>query len=215
LRSPLKTIDCYLAMLEEQLGGKLDELGQRVFNVVRGSSRRMGTLIDEMLAFSKLGRQPMRAGKIDMTLLANEAWAELRMSSPSGTPDFRLQMLPLAWGDHVLLRQVWLNLLSNAVKYSSKVDRPAIEVSAETSSNQVTYCVRDNGAGFDMRHYDKLFEVFHRLHSDYEFPGTGVGLAIVQRVVARHGGRVWAKGEVNSGAAFFFSLPLADMPQEE
>jgi len=214
LRSPLKTIEKYTAMIQKQLDGKLDELGEHLFKIVRNSSQRMATLVDEMLAFSKLGREPMSVSMIDMTMLANEAWAEVRVDSPDGAPDFRLATLPSALGDYSLLRQVWINLLSNAVKYSAKIDEPLIEVSARSGETEVVYRVSDNGAGFDMRHYDKLFEVFHRLHSERDFPGTGVGLAIVQRVVTRHGGRVWAKGEVNAGAEFFFSLPVSavDIP---
>jgi light-regulated signal transduction histidine kinase (bacteriophytochrome) len=208
LRSPLRAIDGYTAMIEKQLGDKLDDLGKRLFNVVRDSSRKMGILIDDMLEFSRLGRQPISARTVDMTAVVSEAWSEIRTGSPEGAPDFRLQTLPGAWGDPALLKQVWTNLLSNALKYSGKTARPMIEVSGEEQPAEIAYCVRDNGVGFDMQYYDKLFEVFQRLHSERDFSGTGVGLAIVQRVVTRHGGRVWAEGKANAGAAFFFTLPI-------
>jgi light-regulated signal transduction histidine kinase (bacteriophytochrome) len=215
LRSPLRAIDGYSAMLEEELGDKLDEAGRRLLNVVRDSSRKMGMLIDDLLAFSKLGRQRLSARHVEMISIVNEVWAEIRTSCPEGVPELRLPTLPDVWGDRALLKQVWTNLLSNAVKYSSKRDNPIIEVSADRHGTEVVYCVKDNGAGFDMRYADKLFEVFKRLHAEHEFPGTGAGLAIVYRIVARHGGRVWAEGKEGVGASFYFSLPLEEKVKEE
>jgi light-regulated signal transduction histidine kinase (bacteriophytochrome) len=207
LRSPLRAIDSYTTMLEEDLADKLDEASKRLLNLVHDSSRRMGILIDELLEFSRVGRQSMSVNKIDMTAAVSEAWSEIRIGSPQGAPDFKVQTLPTAWGDRTFLKQVWTNLLSNALKFSGKMAGPRIEVSGEEHGAEMVYCVRDNGVGFDMQYYNKLFEVFQRLHSERDFSGTGVGLAIVQRVVTRHGGRVWAEGKVNAGAAFFFSLP--------
>ena len=143
--------------------------------------------------------------------LVNEAWSEVRIYSPQGAPDFRLQTLPGAWGDRALLKQVWVNLLSNAIKYSGKNNGAVIEVGAEKRGAEVVYCVKDNGAGFDMRYASKLFEVFQRLHPESEFSGTGIGLAIVNRIVTRHGGCVWAEGKVDEGATFYFSLPTRNI----
>lgn len=207
LRSPLRAIDGYSHLIEERLGDKLDEVSQRLFDVMRDGSRRMNVLIDDMLAFSRFGRQAMALEQVDMASLVNEIWAELHAGSSCGAVKFAVDILPSAWGDRALLKQVWINLMSNAVKYSGKTDQPEIRVSGDEHDAEVVYCVRDNGVGFDMQYYAKLFEVFQRLHSETHFPGTGVGLAIVQRIVTRHGGRVWAEGKVNAGATFFFSLP--------
>jgi light-regulated signal transduction histidine kinase (bacteriophytochrome) len=194
-------------MIEEDLGDKLDDLGRRLFNVVCESSQKMGRLIDDLLAFSRLVRQPMNASAVNMFALANESWREIAATLPKDAHDLRVHALPVAQGDRGLLKQVWMNLLSNAAKYTSKVAHPVIEVSGQQSGRELVYCVRDNGAGFDMRNYGKLFGVFQRLHAERDFPGNGVGLAIVQRIITRHGGRVWAEGKVNAGAAFFFTLP--------
>lgn len=209
LRSPLRAIDGYSCLIEERLGDKLDEISQHLFEVMREGSRRMNVLIDDMLAFAKLGRQAVTLEQVDMAPLVNEVWAELHAGSSCGAVQFAVDILPDAWGDRALLKQVWINLISNAVKYSSKTEQPEIRVSGEERDAEVVYCVRDNGVGFDMQYYAKLFEVFQRLHSESNFPGTGVGLAIVQKIVTRHGGRVWAEGKVNAGATFFFSLPGA------
>ena len=139
-----------------------------------------------------------------MAALAREVWAEL---GASATAQLTIGALPSANSDPALLRQVWINLLSNALKYSARQPSPRIEVAGERSGADLVYRVSDNGAGFDMRYYDKLFRVFQRLHREDEFPGTGVGLAIVQRIITRHGGRVWAEAEVDKGAKFFFALP--------
>lgn len=204
LRSPLRAIDGYSRMLEEDYGGKLDAEAQRLIGVVRGNARRMGQLIDDLLAFSRLGRQPTSRSRVDMTRMASEVIEELRGAS---TAEIKLGALPEAHADPALVRQVWVNLVGNAVKYSGKVSQPRIEISARDDGAQVVYCVRDNGAGFDMRYAGKLFGVFQRLHRSEEFEGTGVGLAIVKRVVTRHGGRVWAESAPGNGAAFFFTLP--------
>jgi light-regulated signal transduction histidine kinase (bacteriophytochrome) len=164
----------------------------------------MNALIEDLLQFSRLGRQSINAAPLDMAELIGEVWPRV---APTAA-DFRLSPLPEARGDRALLKQVWINLLSNAVKYSSGRELPCIEVSGQVEGREAIYAVRDNGAGFDMRYYEKLFGVFQRLHSSEEFTGTGVGLAIVQNIVTRHGGRVWAEGKVGEGALFQFSLPL-------
>lgn len=205
LRTPLRAVDGFARIFEEDYGDKVDGEGRRLLGVIRDSSQRMGTLIDDLLAFSMLGRQALHPVELDMGALAGEAWAELVDASPA---TFLLAPLARARGDRALLRQVWSNLLSNALKYSAKRPAPVITVTSERREDELVYCVADNGAGFDPRYYAKLFGVFQRLHAASEFAGTGVGLATVQRIVARHGGRVWAESEVGAGAKFYFSLPL-------
>lgn len=205
LRTPLRAVDGFARIFEEDYGDKVDGEGRRLLGVIRDSSQRMGTLIDDLLAFSMLGRQALHPVELDMGALAGEAWAELVDASPA---TFLLAPLARARGDRALLRQVWSNLLSNALKYSAKRPAPVITVTSERREDELVYCVADNGAGFDPRYYTKLFGVFQRLHAASEFAGTGVGLATVQRIVARHGGRVWAESEVGAGAKFYFSLPL-------
>jgi light-regulated signal transduction histidine kinase (bacteriophytochrome) len=206
LRAPLRAIDGYAQMLEEDYLSKLDAEGQRMLGVVRGNARRMGQLIDDLLAFSRLGRQQPALQRVDMTRLAQEVADELRGAHPVL---IELNPLPPANADPALLRQVWANLISNGIKYSSKKSDARVVVSGRDEPGEVVYSVRDNGAGFDMRYAEKLFGVFQRLHRADEFEGTGVGLAIVKRVVAQHGGRVWAEGRPGEGASFHFSMPKA------
>ncbi len=207
LRSPLRAIDGYAHMFEEDYAATLDAEGMRLLGVIRSNSKKMGRLIDDLLAFSRLGRKPVDATAVDMDGLVNAVWAELLANMENVRADFIKPQLPPAWGDSVLLRQVLQNLLSNAAKYSSKCEQPRIEMTAQVYDNEVIYSIRDNGVGFDMQYYNKLFGVFQRLHRDDEFPGTGVGLAIVERVIGRHGGRVWAESEIGVGSTFNFSLP--------
>jgi signal transduction histidine kinase len=204
LRAPLRAVDGYARMLEEDYGEVLDAEGRRLLGVVRDSSLRMGRLIDDLLAFSRLSRQEPARRPVDMNAMVAEVFDELRGESRA-----RLEAAPLpaAAADRALIRQVWLNLIGNALKYSSKREQPVVRVGTNTDGPMVVYWVRDNGVGFDPRYARKLFGVFQRLHRADEFPGTGVGLAIVQRVVARHGGRVWAESTLGEGACFFFSLP--------
>ena len=200
LRSPLRAVDGYARMLEEDYGERLDDEGRRLLGVVRDSSRRMGQLIDDLLNFARLGRQVPAKQALDMTALAREVAEEAGRG-------VEVASLPPCEGDRGLLRQVWANLIGNAVKYSSKRADARVEVGGRREAGENVYWVRDNGAGFDMRYAAKLFGVFQRLHGDHEFPGTGVGLAIVERVITRHGGRVWAEGRPEEGACFYFSLP--------
>jgi signal transduction histidine kinase len=206
LRSPLRAIDGFARILTEDHGGKLDDEGRRLLEVVRDNSKKMGQLIDDLLSFSRLGRKALSTAVIDMKRLVEEVIKE-QAAPGEGSPNVVLKTLPSAFGDAVLLKQAWTNLLDNAIKFSGKRERPVIEVSGHEDGAESVYCVKDNGAGFDMQYYDKLFGVFQRLHRTEEFAGTGVGLAIVQRIVSRHGGRVWAEGRVNEGATFYFSLP--------
>jgi light-regulated signal transduction histidine kinase (bacteriophytochrome) len=185
-----------------------------LLQVIRDNSGKMGQLIDDLLSFSRLGRKPIEAARIDMCNAVEEALAEVRADADTMRTEIVIGNLHPAWGDGALLKQVWVNLLSNAVKYSGKKDGARVEIGTVEAGaperSGTTYFVRDNGVGFDMRYYDKLFGVFQRLHSATEFPGTGVGLAIVHRLVTRHGGRVWAEAAVNEGATFYFSLPGKD-----
>ena len=204
LRAPLRAVDGYARMLEEDYRERLDEEGRRLLRVVRDSSARMGRLIDDLLAFSRLSRQQPAARRVEMAALVAEAAAEARGESRAALD---LAPLPDADADRAMLKQVWLNLIGNAFKYSAKRADARVEIGARQEIGEVVYWVRDNGVGFDMRYAAKLYGVFQRLHRAEEFPGTGVGLAIVQRVVSRHGGRVWAESKLGEGACFYFSLP--------
>jgi PAS domain S-box-containing protein len=205
LRVPLRAINGFAGMLEEDYAPQLDDEAKRIIRVVRDNCGKMSQLIDEVLAFSRLGRKPLEMVDIDMTTVVHDAIAELSAANP--IPDIDIGPLPATRCDRLLIRQVWLNLLSNAIKFSSHRPDPKIIVRGNIGGNEQVYSVADNGAGFDMEYYDKLFGVFQRLHSTDEFPGTGVGLAIVQRIVVRHGGRVWAEGKSGQGATFYFTLP--------
>jgi PAS domain S-box-containing protein len=212
LRAPLRAIDGFAEIIQEDYAGKLDAEARRYLAVIRDNSKRMGLLIDDLLAFSRLGRQAVTKVEMSMELLVREVVDEvLRTESLRTTgktvPSIEVGTLPQIHGDRALLRQVWTNLIANAVKYTSKVPQPRIEVGGSAGDQENQYYVRDNGVGFSMAYVGKLFGVFQRLHRDDEFTGTGVGLAIVQRVVSRHGGRVWAQGKVDEGAVFSFALP--------
>jgi PAS domain S-box-containing protein len=207
LRAPLRAIDGYALMLEEDYATRLDEEAVRFLAVIRSNSRRMGTLIDDLLAFSRLGRQSIAKAPLDMKRLVLEVVEETRQGNAANV---EVEALPPARADRALMRQVWVNLISNAFKYSGRATGPAIRVSGRRNGTECVYSVSDNGVGFDMAYSAKLFGVFQRLHRAEEFSGTGVGLAIVHRVVTRHGGRVWAEGKVNCGATFSFALPVGD-----
>lgn len=209
LRSPLSVIGGYAGLLEKNYASRLDEKGQRYVSAIRGNIKSMAKLIDDLLAFSKLGQREISKASVNMQGLAQQVIDEILQRHTNGNkPRIVLEALPTAPADAALLRQVWVNLLSNAVKYSSRTPSPLIEVTGRLDGAEAIYSVRDNGAGFSMDQYDKLFEIFQRLHSDDEFEGTGVGLPIVQRVVTRHGGRVWAESKVGQGAVFHFALPV-------
>ena len=208
LRAPLRAVDGYALMLEEDHAGRLDNEGQRLLGVIRESSRQMSRLIDDLLSFSHVGRKKISQSDVDMAALAREVVAEV--AGDGSRAKVEVGEMPAADGDRALLKQVWTNLVSNALKYSGKLTHPQIEIGGQIENQEQIYWVRDNGTGFDMRYYDKLFGVFQRLHSAEEFEGTGVGLAIVQRIVVRHGGRVWAESTIGKGACFRFALPRRD-----
>jgi len=207
LRVPLRAIGGYTRILTEEYQELLDAEGKRVCSVIAEGAQKMSDLIDDLLAFSRLGRSAINPRKLDMEALANAVFQDLTTAKSRKHIDFRVDAAPSVMGDLSLLRQVWVNLISNAIKFSSKQKRAVIRVHGEKTESEVVYSVQDNGAGFDMQYTHKLFGVFQRLHSAKEFEGNGVGLALVQRVVLRHGGRVWAEGETGKGATFYFSLP--------
>jgi PAS domain S-box-containing protein len=208
LRTPLRAIDGFSHILLEDFSDKLDAEGQRLLNVVRDNTQRMGQLIDDILKFSRTGRVEMNAVEINMEQQAREVFAELLPGDDHGKLQFEIEAIPPFTGDNAMMRQVFVNLLSNAVKFSRAKEHPAIKVGAYIEGNEAVYYVKDNGAGFDMQYAGKLFGVFQRLHSMEEFEGTGIGLAIVKRIITRHGGRVWAEGKVGEGATFYFALPV-------
>lgn len=207
LRAPLRAIAGFSTMLVEDHGQDLDPEAHRKLDVILRETGRMGMLIDDLLAFSRLGRKVLQLTELDMNELAQTTFDSLNEQHPGPPVEFKLGALPRGQGDRTLIGQVWANLLSNALKFSAHQDKPLIEVNAISDENEYIYFVRDNGAGFDPRYQAKLFEVFQRLHDASEFPGTGIGLALVQRIVSRHGGRVWAEGKPGAGATFYFTLP--------
>ena len=167
-------------------------------------------LIDDLLTFSRIGRRELVKLNITMDIIVNDTCYELKNEHADRKIEFHISPLLPAMADNMAIKQVWLNLISNAVKYTKLKDTAIIEIGSESNGDEVTYFIKDNGAGFDMRYAGKLFGVFQRLHSDDEFEGTGVGLAIVQRIIAKLGGRVWGEGEVNNGASFYFTLPKTE-----
>jgi PAS domain S-box-containing protein len=207
LRAPLRAIDGFTQILSEQYGSKLDDEGKRLTSVIRESTVQMGKLIDDILSFSRLGRQDVKKNRVVMSTLADEVYKEVRKASPERNIEFVMGSMPDIRADADMIRQVWTNLFTNAVKFTSKTEKARIEVGSTSDDASVTYYVKDNGAGFDMQYIDKLFGVFQRLHSAEEFPGTGIGLANIKRIIERHGGTVRAEGKVDEGATFYFTLP--------
>jgi signal transduction histidine kinase len=207
LRAPLRAVDGYTRILLEDYAAHLNEEAQSICGKICDGAQRMGKLIDDLLAFSRLSRAEMQTSSIDMHTLANSAFLELTTPESRNSLDFRLQPLPRVDGDPTMVRQIWMNLISNAIKFSSKRERPVIEVGCHEEAKETIYYIRDNGAGFDKQYVHKLFRVFQRLHSTREFEGTGVGLAIVRRIAHRHGGCTWADGETDKGATFYFTMP--------
>ena len=204
LRAPVRAIDGFSAKLERDHGEALDVEGKRLLAVVRRSTHHMGELVDDLLRFFRVGRTDVTAGPVNMAKIVGEALAEV--VPEGGRLDVRVGPLPEATGDAALLRVAVQNLLANAVKFSARQERPVIEVGHGPGPEGDAYFVKDNGAGFDPRYADKLFGVFQRLHSESEFGGTGIGLALVKQIVERHGGKVWAEGRPGEGATFRFSL---------
>ena len=215
LRAPLRHINGFVEILESTSAGKLDEESRGFLNTIAESARQMGKLIDDLLAFSRMGRTELRLVPVKLNNVLAEALRELRHESDGRDVHWMIGSLPEINGDPAMLRQVFINLVSNALKYSRTRTRAEIEISSSEPEDEHIISVRDNGVGFDNSYAHKLFGVFQRLHPAHEFEGTGIGLAIVRRVIARHGGRVWATGAVNQGATFYFSLPKKAKPVEK
>lgn len=204
LRSPLRAIDGFTQAIEEDVGSQLPEESRRHLAIVREEACRMGRLIDDLLAYSRLLRAPWQPTPVDMTTAAGKALAELGSTHP--IEGVRIGTLPPVQADPAWVHQLWRHLLSNALKFSGHQTIPTVKVDAEVSGPVTVYRVRDNGVGFDMQYAQKLFGLFQRLHKVGDFPGNGVGLAMSRRIVDRHGGRIWAESTPGSGAAFFFTL---------
>jgi light-regulated signal transduction histidine kinase (bacteriophytochrome) len=207
LRAPIRAIDSFSRRLDLKHAAALDGEGRRLLGIIISEAARMGHLIDDLLEFSRLGRQHMQSGSIDMSKLVREV-VDLAIGAQDRPVSLTVGSLPDARGDRVLLRQVWENLIANALKYSSTRADPVIQISGSSDGVLATYRISDNGVGFDMKYAPRLFNVFERLHRANEFPGTGVGLAIVKRIVERHGGEVAVSAAPDAGATFSFTIPL-------
>jgi PAS domain S-box-containing protein len=211
LRAPLRSVHGFTKILLEDYEASLDEEGKRICGIISSSATQMGALIDDLLSFSRIGRSSLHPSEIDMKKMAKLIFE--KMTSPTERKRIKMNIgrLSKAFGDVTLFGQVWTNLISNAIKYTSKNDISEINIGSKVDEKMITYFIKDNGVGFDMQYAHKLFGVFQRLHSEAEFEGNGVGLAIIQRIVLKHGGKVWAEGEVGKGATFYFSLPVQDI----
>jgi signal transduction histidine kinase len=207
LRSPLITIDGFARLLEEDYAGRLDDEGRRFIGVIRENSKKMWQLIEDILSFSRVSTKEVQKEKINMESLARQVLGEMKNELDGKNMKVEMKTLPQALGDLPMIRQVFVNLLSNAVKYTPANKASVIEIGGQGSRDENVYYVKDSGVGFPMESADKLFLLFQRLHNQKQFMGTGVGLAIVKRIVEKHNGRVWAEGKVNEGATFYFSLP--------
>ena len=214
LRAPLRHIDGFTSLLQKHVGATLDDKGQRYLTTISGAARQMGRLIDDLLAFSRISRTELSTTDIDTEALVAGVIRDGRFERLARPPQWSIAPLPHVRGDPAMLRQVWFNLVDNAVKYSGKAEHPKVTIATriDPATGDHIFSVSDNGVGFDMQYVAKLFGVFQRLHGPAEFEGTGIGLANVQRIVVRHGGRVWAEGKVGEGATFSFSLPNRPAP---
>jgi PAS domain S-box-containing protein len=216
LRAPLRAIDGFSRIILRQQGDKFDEKTKHQFNLIRDNIKLMGSLIEDILSFSRVQKTSMSISVIDMDKLVREVWHEIKVANKERKIEFKVKKIKPGYGDPTLIRQVLFNLFSNAVKFTKNKKQSIIEMNSYADAGKTVYCIKDNGAGFDMAHYDKLFGVFQRLHSSEEYEGTGIGLAIVQRIINRHGEKVWAEGEVGKGATFCFtlnSIPIDDAPE--
>lgn len=208
LRAPLRVINGYAEILLKAYEQLFDDRGRSLLGKIGSNARRMSDLVENLLSFSQLDKRQLNRGAVDMNALAKEAIDEVRVAQPESKPRVKLHSLHSIQGDAELLRQVLVNLVANAFKYSGKEADPVVEIGSEMHNSEILYYVKDNGVGFDMKVADRLFGVFQRLHSPAEFEGTGIGLAIVQRIVSHHGGRVWAESEPGKGASFYCALPV-------
>lgn len=208
LRAPLRHMVGFAELLQKSSSSRLDDKGHRYMRIILDSAKRMGTLIDDLLAFSRIGRTETQKAAVNLDLLVKEALNEVQLETKGRNIAWKIDKLPVCYGDRAMLRLVLVNLLSNAVKFTRPQSKPEIEVGcADGNADELVVFVRDNGAGFDMKYVDKLFGVFQRLHHADAFEGTGIGLATVQRIIHRHGGKVRAEGVIDRGATFYFSVP--------
>jgi PAS domain S-box-containing protein len=208
LRAPLRGIDGFVRLLSEELGEDLDIESKRLLNVISYNTRKMGRLIDDLLEFSRLNKQIITNSIVNMNELISSIADELKALEPGREVQINIRNLEPAKCDALMMKHVWLNLISNALKFTAKKEDAKIDISCQKTGNEIIYSISDNGVGFNPRYSAKLFKVFERLHDERDFEGTGVGLAIVERVVSKHGGRVWAEGEPGKGASFFIALPV-------
>lgn len=209
LRSPVRSLMGFAKIINKDYGHSLNNEVKELFSHIESSSKRMNSIIDDLLLLAKSAKEQLRSEEVDITALFKKVWARKLYNNPNNVT-FQLPQIPSVYADISMLEQVIVNLLSNAIKYSSKNEKPQIEVGFTQTEEAVTVYIKDNGVGFDMKFYDKLFGAFQRLHGVSEFEGTGVGLLLVKRIIERHGGLVWAEGKVNEGATFYFSLPVAE-----
>ncbi|MCX5811527.1 MAG: ATP-binding protein [Proteobacteria bacterium] len=208
LRTPLISIEGFSHMLSEKYGKDLNEKAQMYLNAILKSTKQMNQLINDLLALSRLKRKDFEVEDLDMGEIAKDVFEELKVINRGRKINFLINSAPHGTGDPSMIREVFMNLLSNAIKFTKHRDIAIIEVGGEAGKDENMFFVKDNGAGFDMEHAEKIFNAFQRLHNDNEYEGTGIGLAIVQRIIARHGGRVWAEGKIDEGATFYFTLPI-------
>lgn len=207
LRAPLRAIDGFTHVLTEDYAKLLNEDGKKVCRIISENAVKMSQLIDDLLAFSKLGRSDMNFYPVNMAIIVENVLNDIITEENRKRVKLTLEPLPVVVADHAMMKQVWINLLTNAIKFTGKISNPEINIKCKEKQSEYIFSIEDNGIGFDMKYADRLFGVFQRFHSAKEFEGTGVGLAIVQRIVQRHGGRVWAEAEENNGAKFFFTIP--------
>jgi light-regulated signal transduction histidine kinase (bacteriophytochrome) len=203
----LRSVHGYTKILLEEYENKLDDEGKRICGIISSGFKQMGALIEDLLSFSRIGKSSINPSILDMKSMALSVFADITSDEEKSRINLKSGKLNKAFGDANLIRLVWNNLISNAIKYSSKEKVSEIIIRSKQDGDNITYSIKDNGVGFNMQYIHKLFGVFQRLHSESEFEGNGVGLTIVQRIVLKHGGRVWAEGEVGKGATFYFSLP--------
>lgn len=215
LRAPLRAIDGYSRILEQEYAKALDSEGLRLLGIVRSSTKNLDRLITDILSLSRVGRSELKKEVLDMNSMVKSVYQELTAPETQDKMKFTIHDLPEGYGDPTLVRQVWMNLISNAIQYSAPKDHPSIEVCGKSEPEKWTYTIKDNGVGFNPEYKDKLFTLFQRLHKASEFEGTGVGLAIVHRIVTRHNGEVWGNGETNIGAEFSFTLPKKSFLDEK